>query len=180
MIYDGVNEQVTARVPARAKRVLDLGCGSGAIGRKIKEKIACKVVGITYCQAEAEMASQCLDEVLVCDLNRFELCEVGQFDCIICSHVLEHLYQPDQLLKQLHKALLPGGVMVVALPNPLFWRQRLRFLLGHFEYTEGGLMDETHYRFFDWSTAQALLTDSGFAITVKEAHGSFPLSRFLS
>ena len=40
-------------------------------------------------------------------------------------------------------------------------------------------MDRTHYRFLDWQTAKALLTDSGYRVIEEEACGSFPLSRFL-
>ena len=178
--YGGVNQQVLTHVPRTVRAVLDIGCGSGELGRKIKEEIACQVVGVTFSEAEAKLASECLDEVLVRDLNDFDAGEVGQFDCIICSHVLEHIYQPDQLLRRLRGKLTPGGTMIVALPNVLHWRQRMEFLLGRFKYTEGGLMDRTHYRFFDWTTASELLTSSGYAIVKAEAHGTFPLSRFLS
>lgn len=179
MIYEGVNQQVLIHMPRSIRSVLDIGCGSGELGRKIKEKTACQVVGITCSEAEAGLASQCLDEVLVRDLNNFDAGEIGQFDCIICSHVLEHIYQPDQLLERLRRSLTPDGTMIVALPNVLHWRQRLEFLLGRFKYTEGGLMDRTHYRFFDWATARELLTSSGYAIVEAEAYGAFPLSRFL-
>jgi SAM-dependent methyltransferase len=180
MIYEGVNHQVLTHMPRGVRSVLDVGCGAGELGRKIKEKMACRIVGITCSEAEAGMASQRLDEVLVRDLNDFDASEVGQFDCVICSHVLEHIYQPDQLLKRLSRSLAPGGTLIVALPNVLHWRQRLEFLMGRFKYTEGGLMDRTHYRFFDWATARELLTGSGYAIVEAEAHGAFPLSRFLS
>jgi hypothetical protein len=39
-------------------------------------------------------------------------------------------------------------------------------------------MDRTHYRFFDWVTAQELLTQSGYSIVDAAADGSFPVSRF--
>src|SRR6185369_1739704 len=129
MIYDGINHQVLMRVPRTTKRLLDVGCGSGAMGRRIKEEIACQVVGITYCEAEAALASEGLGEVLAVDLNSFDPRDCGQFDCIICSHVLEHLYQPEQLLKRLSQSLSLDGTMIVALPNVLHWRQRLKFLL---------------------------------------------------
>lgn len=179
IIYGAVNEAVLARVPKTARRVLDLGCGTGALGRKIKEAMNCQVVGVTYNEAEAELAAEHLDEVLVCDLNSFTSGEAGRFDCIICSHVLEHLYRPDKALAQLRRELCADGTLIVALPNVLYWRQRFEFLRGSFKYTDGGLMDRTHYRFFDWTTARELLTAGGFAIVEAQADGGFPLSRFL-
>ena len=109
------------------------------------------------------------------DLNNFNPINLGQFDCIICSHILEHLYQPQQLLDRLHANLTPDGQLIVALPNTLQWRQRWEFVKGNFKYTDGGVMDRTHFRFFDWETALALVTDAGYTILSRSADGYFPL-----
>lgn len=180
MIYEAFNEAVLARVPKTTKRVLDLGCGSGALGRTLKEQIDCEVTGVTHSESEAALAAQHLDEVLVRDLNDFALVGTRRFDCVICSHVLEHLYRPDEVLRQLRRKLSANGTLIVALPNVLHWRQRLQFLRGSFRYTDGGLMDRTHYRFFDWITARELMVSSGYSIVEAAAEGGFPLSRFLS
>ena len=68
--------------------------------------------------------------------------------------------------------------MLVALPNVLHYRQRLAFLGGRFRYTDGGLMDRTHYRFFDWTTAQELIAEAGLTAESVEAVGGWPGSRF--
>jgi SAM-dependent methyltransferase len=179
VIYGAVNLPVAARVPESARRVLDLGCGTGALGAHLKRQPGREVVGVTFSEEEAREARTRLDEVLVCDLEEFDPASLGRFDCVVCSHVLEHLTRPEELLRRLRASLSGGGVLVVALPNVLHWRQRLAFLRGRFEYTDGGLMDRTHYRFYDWRTARALLADSGYALTAGEADGGFPLSRFV-
>jgi SAM-dependent methyltransferase len=180
VIYGAINQDVLARVPREASRVLDVGCGTGALGRVVKERLGCELVGLTHTEAEAELAAVHLDRVLVCDLNDFEPGGLGKFDCVICSHVLEHLYRPERLLGQLKGSLAPGGVLIVALPNVLHWRQRLEFLRGNFRYEDGGLMDRTHYRFYDWETARALLNEGGYSVVGAEACGGFPLSRYAS
>jgi len=180
LVYGAVNYPLLAYVPSTAKRILDVGCGTGSLGHVIKRDLDCHVIGITNSQAEAPLAREHLDQVLVCDLNRFDVADMGFFDCIICSHVLEHLYQPEELLKRLRARLSFDGILIVALPNVLFWRQRIQFVLGAFRYTDGGLMDRTHYRFYDWATAQALLALSGYSVIGARADGSFPLSRCLS
>jgi SAM-dependent methyltransferase len=179
LIYGAVNLAVAARVPATARRVLDLGCGDGALGAHLKRQRAREVVGVTFSREEAQAAAPRLDEVLVRDLNDFDADGLGEFDCVVCSHVLEHLTRPEELLRRLRGSLSAGGVLVVALPNALYWRQRLNFLRGRFEYTDGGLMDRTHYRFYDWKTARALLKDCGYALVTSEADGGFPLSRYV-
>ena len=175
MIYEAINETVFLCVPKTAKRILDIGCGSGALGRHIKQYISCEIVGVTYAKAEAALASQWLDRVIIEDINNFNSSELGQFDCVICSHILEHLYQPEELLKKLYQNLTYQSLLIVALPNVLHWKQRLEFIRGRFRYTNGGLMDRTHFRFYDWQTAHLLCERSGYKILKSEADGSFPL-----
>ncbi len=180
MEYDSINEAVLALVPSGCRHVLDLGCGGGSLGHAIRQRGAERVTGVTFNPREADLAAKQLDAVLVADLNTLDLATLsGPFDCVVCSHVLEHLYRPEELLAGLRRVLTLGGTVVVALPNILFWRSRLKLFAGHFRYTDGGLMDRTHYRFFDWRTAQELVTNAGYLIDVAVADGGFPLARFL-
>ena len=176
LIYQSVNRAVLSQIPAGVRTVLDIGCGGGVFGAAVKAMHDCAVVGVTYSQAEAEQARLCLDRVEVLNLNDGALPALGRFDCIVCSHVLEHLIFPQQLLSNLRVCLNPGGLLVVALPNALHWKQRWEFLRGRFQYTDGGVMDRTHLRFFDWQTAGELLRESGFAPVQRLADGGFPWS----
>ncbi len=173
--YGAINQAVLARVPPTCKRLLDVGCGTGALGHAIKQATACEIVGLTYSEEEAASARTRLETVFVCDLNTCDFEDMGMFDCIVCSHVLEHLYQPERVLKKLRPLLTPRGVLIVALPNIVHWRQRLQFLRGRFRYTDGGLMDSTHFRFFDRETALELVQGAGFEIVERVADGYFPL-----
>jgi SAM-dependent methyltransferase len=177
LIYNTGNPSVFQQVPENAKKVLDIGCGSGVFGQAIKNRINCEVVGITYSQEEFDSAVNLLDKVILMDLNEpdFSRLEVRSFDCIICSHVLEHLYWPRQLLKKLAGSISPSCKLVVALPNVLNFRQRLEFLKGNFKYSDWGVMDRTHFRFFDWDTSLKLLEESGYTVVERWADGYFPL-----
>ena len=185
MVYGAVNPAVLERVPSNARRILDLGCGTGALGGAIKKRQQATVIGVTSSEEEAQVARTVLDQTIVADLNTFSAAALPNiempaqpgFDAIIASHVLEHLNDPGRLLREVRSVL--NGRLLVALPNVLHWRQRLAFLRGHFRYTDGGLMDRTHLRFYDWQTAQELLQTSGYEIQEALADGTFPGSRFL-
>ncbi len=179
MIYGSINPPVFSRIPRTAERILDVGCGDGTLARAIRAEWPAKVSGITHSAEEAGRARAVLESVWVTDLNRFEGEGLGRFDCVVCSHVLEHLVDPWQLLRLLRRHLNPGGTLLVALPNLLFWRNRLALLAGRFRYTEGGLMDQTHCKFFDWQTAAELVEQAGFTAVERVADGAWPGSHFL-
>ena len=178
MPYDSVNESVLRQIPPTARSVLDVGCGTGSLGARVKTN-SCRVVGITFDHEEARIASSRLVAVIVADLNNLETQPLGTFDCVVCSHVLEHLHHPDVTLGRLRACLAPGGTLLIAVPNVLYWKQRLQFLQGRFTYTDGGTMDRTHYRFFDWSSARQLPVVAGLELQSCTSDGGFPLSRAL-
>jgi SAM-dependent methyltransferase len=93
---------------------------------------------------------------------------------IIFSHVLEHLRNPSRVLQDAKRVLAPGGYVAVALPNVLTWRVRLQFLAGRFDYQDGGIMDDTHLRFYTFETGKRLLETNGFHVSEAIADGSFP------
>src|SRR6266446_1933167 len=66
LCYSAVNLAVLCRVPVSAKRLLDLGCGTGALGRELKEITDREVFGVTYSKEEAALAAKNLDRVIVC------------------------------------------------------------------------------------------------------------------
>jgi len=179
LLYGSVNPPVFGRIPRTARRILDVGCGVGTLARAIRSEWPAQVVGITHTPEEAEQGRDVLEPAIVADLNVFDPTSLGQFDCIVCSHVLEHLVDPLNVLARLRPCLSPQGRLIVALPNVLFWRQRLQFLRGRFQYTDGGLMDRTHLRFFDWQTARDLIPRAGLRIQEAAVDGGFPGSRLL-
>lgn len=178
-VYSSVNRAVFDRVPLAAGSVLDVGCGDGTLGAALKARAACAVTGVTSSTEESRRAGAVLDAVILADLESADLTALGRFEVIICSHVLEHLRDPGRVLTQLRSNLTPGGRLIVALPNPLLWRQRLAFLAGRFRYTQGGIMDDTHVKFFDWVSAGQLVESAGYRVVQAVADGGWPGSRFL-
>lgn len=179
MIYGSVNPPVFARLLRTARTILDVGCGDGTLARAVRAEWPAKITGITHSADEAARAQDVMERVLVANLDRFDGVGLGQFDCVVCSHVLEHLVDPWQLLRALRRHLTPGATLIVALPNLLFRRNRLAMLSGRFRYTDGGLMDRTHCKFFDWQTAAELVTQAGFQLVERSAHGAWPGSHLL-
>src|SRR5437879_6434869 len=109
IIYDAVNTEVLNSIPKTAMRILDLGCGAGTLGAVLKQRQKCEVHGVTFSEEEATLARLKLDNVLVANLNSFDPASLGEFDVAICSHVLEHLYEPQRLLTAMKPSLSQKG-----------------------------------------------------------------------
>jgi SAM-dependent methyltransferase len=146
-------------------RVLELGCSTGYISRLLKQS-GCRVVGVESDRSAAHSAASICDKVILADLNGSAWTEQleEQFDVVLMGDVLEHLVQPDAVLRTVRQLLLPGGVVIISLPNIVHWSQRLKTLLGRFDYQSVGLLDYTHLRFFTVRTAMALIENSGYRI----------------
>lgn len=92
--------------------------------------------------------------------------DLGQFDLVLLLDVLEHVPDPTRTLQAITRSLLmDGGRVIVSVPNiahlsvtlPLLFQRR-------FEYTDSGILDRTHLKFFVEGTAVKLLNDSGLVV----------------
>lgn len=150
----------------RGKRVLDVGCATGDLD-KILIGRGCDVIGIEPDGAAAEIAKQHLSQVLSVKIEELDLLETfgtSSFDAVIVADVLEHLQTPVEVLRQLSSILAPGGVIVASIPNVAHGAVRLALLEGRFDYTDVGLLDRTHIRFFTLPTVDQLFEDAGLVI----------------
>jgi len=169
------NAGVLRRVPQTARTILDVGCGAGDNARLLA--LSGRVIdGVTLSVAERDEALKHCKNVLIHNLENGLPTELaGPYDCVICSHVLEHICWPEKLLRDIRGCLSPGGVLVVALPNLFFYKNRWNLLRGRFEYEDAGLMDNTHFRWYSFASAQNLLASAGFDVLRAEVEGSFPI-----
>lgn len=170
--------------------VLDVGCGNGVISRSLGAA-GFRVKGIDISEKTIEKAKQ---------LNTlpnvsFEVCSAEQlvatgtkYHAIICSEVLEHLNEPDKLLKTLNETIHEDGVLIVTVPNgkgprELFvtrpviylskknnwiWKsiQKVKSLLGYKGTTvQSDADDLTHIQFFTSKTLHQLAQNNRFKIS---------------
>lgn len=144
------------------EKILDVGCGAGDNASLLKRRYSqCQVFGITYSEAEAEMAQHYMEQCWVFNIEGEDdfpqELKSQKFDTLIFSHILEHLREPATVLARFTQLLKLEGAILIAVPNILNWRQRIQFLFGDFEYTSAGILDDTHLRFFTYNIASNYL-----------------------
>lgn len=148
-------------------RVLDVGTADGHPVAEALVARGCTVWGVEIDETAAERARQFCQKLVVGDVEKLDLAEefAGlEFDVILCLDVLEHLVDPASVLRKLSPLLAPGGVVVASIPNVTHAAVRLQLLNGEFTYTDTGLLDRTHIRFFDRDEVNRLFDDAAFTV----------------
>jgi SAM-dependent methyltransferase len=136
----------------RGKRVLDLGCRSGALTRHFLD--GNEVVGLDVDRAALQKAEQLGIEPVVADVEEPLPFPDASFDAVVAGELLEHLRSPDALVAEIRRVLRPRGVVVGSVPNAFRLQGRLRFLRGHPPED-----DPTHLHMFSSVAMRALLAD---------------------
>ena len=107
----------------KGRRVLDLGCGFGWFCRWAREQGAAQVLGTDVSERMLERAKSDTQDAAItyrrADLERLELA-AGSFDLAYSSLALHYIAQLDRLMMQVHRALVPGGSLVVSVEHPIF------------------------------------------------------------
>lgn len=136
-------------------KILDVGCGVGFIGKKLKELYPkCVINGIEPDKKAAKICSKYYDNVLIdfvsIDSKSFLefIKKHKNYDYIILADVLEHLDDPGEVLFMLSKALNKTGKMIVSVPNVAHIDIIHGLIDNDFNYNETGILDSTHKGFF--------------------------------
>ena len=158
--------EVEALIPEGVKRVLDVGCGEGVLGRRLLEKGIEEVVGIEINPEVCEKARHNISHVICGDIEKIELpFDKGYFDCCIIADVLEHLKDPLNNLNKLKQYLSDSAIVVASIPNVRYYGVINMLVEGYWKYEDYGILDKTHLRFFTKKEIEKLFVDAGFEIT---------------
>jgi 2-polyprenyl-3-methyl-5-hydroxy-6-metoxy-1,4-benzoquinol methylase len=180
--YENVNPKIV-ELYAGEQVILDIGCGTGALGARIKEINPKALVHGVDASAEAgAVARTRLDRFVNLDLDRDALPDLGvRYGLIILGDLLEHLKRPDIFLAALPSLMDPGCFIILSVPNIANYSIRLKLLWGEFNYSETGILDRTHLRFFTYRTIVELLEQCGFRISEQRFISRFPdiFARFM-
>lgn len=144
-------------------RVLDIGAATGMLGEQFA-RFGFVLHGVEPHPAWAEAARPHYAALVCGTLADAEDAFLAGHNVVVCADVLEHIAEPEQALRRL-LALQPTGCeFYISVPNIANIWVRLSLLLGRFDYTERGILDRTHLRFFTRRTFSAMLRSAGMDI----------------
>ena len=167
--YGHVRPEMLQFVPSTAKKIIEIGCGEANFSNQlIKDNI--EVWGVEPNIEAAKVASNKLLKVLTGTIGEtiFNLPE-DYFDVIILNDVIEHLIYQEEDLKKLKPKLNKGGILVCSIPNVRYSKNIFNLIFKRdWKYTESGILDNTHFRFFTKKSINRMFKECGFTIqTIK-------------
>lgn len=159
--YDHSRSEALNLLAAHPSRVLDIGCGRGGVTRELKRRYpGMTSVGLDMFLDPAYDYSAIFDNFAQVDLERDPLpVDVTSFDLVLLLDVMEHLRDPEVLLEKVVGSSTQGCYFLISLPNFHYYSNLITIVRsGRFPYSESGILDRTHMRFFGFEDARELLS----------------------
>jgi 2-polyprenyl-3-methyl-5-hydroxy-6-metoxy-1,4-benzoquinol methylase len=161
--YNSERREMLPFVPARRKRVLEIGCGEG--------RFSAALTGVEESwgiepSAAAEVAKTHLTRVLRATFDEAEnTLPLQYFDLIICNDVIEHMPDHAKFMSCITKYIVPGGLIMGSIPNVRFYVNMFEYMFRRdWRYRDYGILDRTHLAFFTRKSLDRLLKQCGFEV----------------
>jgi len=143
-------------------KVLDLACGNGIIGKYLMDRFHCRVWGTDISPVALKKAHEVgyITELVNLDQEKIPF-PAEKFDLVILSAMLEHVMEPERIVKTAYQKLVPNGFMIILTPNIVWCFNRLLFLMGRWEHRlMGGMKGHISYR--NKRQLEQMIIEAGF------------------
>ena len=169
--YELSRPEIARIIVGKPKRILEIGCAAG----NFKHNIAwdCDYHGVDPAAEAIEKAS--LKGITTYhgtyDTVKNQLPD-HYFDLVIANDVIEHMDYPLTFLRSIRGKLAENGHIIGSVPNVRYVSNLWNLLLKRdWQYTEAGVLDNTHLRFFTQKSIARTLTEAGFSIDYLKPSG---------
>lgn len=145
--------------------VMELGCALGGNLMHIKwHNREAKLFAFELNPSTADVAGS-YGNVAAADVEKIDFEELKErFDYVIAGDLIEHLRDPWNVVKKIAGTLKSNGKFIVSIPNVSHISVICNLLLGRWDYTDAGLLDRTHLRFFTRDTMFKMMAEAGLTV----------------
>jgi 2-polyprenyl-3-methyl-5-hydroxy-6-metoxy-1,4-benzoquinol methylase len=160
-----------------ASRVVDIGCGNGALCRELAAR-RYEVVGCDPSADGVQLAQSSAPELVFHQLGvDDDPTAVGteSFDVAIATEVIEHLVKPRNLPRFAKQVLRPGGHLIISTPYHGYLKNIVLALTNKWDAHLNPFWEGGHIKFWSRKTLSLLLTEEGFRLVRFIGAGRVPL-----
>lgn len=157
----------------RPKRVLDVGCGNGTLARRLVDA-GFDVTGVDWDPKAVSLASQRVPEARFSVARFEEAPPSSNFDAAVSTEVIEHLFDPNELLQFAFQALRPGGTFIITTPHHGYLKNLAISLVDGWDKHFMADVLAGHIKFFSQRTLTAALERNGFVVEGFRGAGRVP------
>lgn len=169
--FKNIRSEMLNYIPDNALKILEVGCGEGNFCRLL-ERNDREIWGVEINPDAAQKAMKVCNKIYSGDFDQiYTDLPASYFDCIVSNDVLEHLYKPWETLKNARSLLFPDGVIVCSIPNFRYVGNLITEIMiqKDFRYKpEGGILDDTHIRFFTSKSILRMFEETGYKVIKHE------------
>jgi len=160
-------------------KILDLGCADGSFVNLAAQKLSGQSFGLDITPQNIKKAQKKLNHAKIHDLNLPLPYQPNTFDLIFALEVIEHLFDTDQFLKNIHRVLKPRGILILSTPNLASIKNRLRLLINHYpQYLEYSAQGAGHIHLYTSKTLTNQLRHHHFKIRqITSPNFPFPVTK---
>lgn len=178
--YELTREDLALKLLPREGSLLDVGCSQGSLIFRVRDYFN-HLCGIDIAEAQIEKAKKRVKDLGYKNIS-FQIVDIDQglpfednsFDVVTCISVLQFVFDPYFIMKELHRVLKNKGFLIIDVPNIAYLKQRIKLLFGilpRTSYASGWDGQTLHY--FTLASFRRLLKETGFQIQKVSGCGIF-------
>ena len=139
--------QILKKFTNKNDSILDIGSSIGMMGNLLKNHGFSNLDAVEINENARNIASKYYN-TMYDDLSKVN----KKYDLLLLLDVLEHTVDHKEFFKEVISKLNKNGILLLSVPNIAHWYTRFSLLFGNFNYTEKGILDNTHLHFFTRKT----------------------------
>jgi ubiquinone/menaquinone biosynthesis C-methylase UbiE len=165
--------EVSALVEPTGGKILDIGCADGTFSKVILDKSkADELIGVDILKGSVDWAKKHWKskkmKFIVGDAHDLKF-KAGSFDAVFVLEVLEHVYSPTRILKEIKRILKKGGYAVFLVPSDSILFRTVWFLWLNF-YPRGWVWRNTHIQTYRNNYLTKISKKAGLKVEVDKKY----------